>query len=125
MVARKFSSRFSFQFGGGYSHRNIVLDFDENDLFFVNAAARIQLTKVMGLILEGSFPFSELRTAENGYYPPLGVGFEFTTGGGHVFQINLTNATGLMETDYIPYTTSNWSEGQFRLGFTISRLFKI
>jgi hypothetical protein len=30
-----------------------------------------------------------------------------------------------METDYIPYTTSSWSEGEFRLGFTISRLFNL
>jgi len=69
-------------------------------------------------------PFSDIRNADNGYFPPLGFGLEFDTGG-HVFQINVTNSTGLMETDYIPYTRSSWGEGQFRLGFTISRLFNL
>ena len=54
----------------------------------------------------------------------IGIGFEFETSG-HVFQVNLTNATALMETDFIPYTTSDWGEGEFRLGFTISRWFNL
>ena len=125
LISRKFSNLFSMQFGGGISHRNIVLDTDQNDFAFVNAAARLQITKALGLILEGTFPFSDLRKAENGYYPALGIGIEIETGGGHVYQINFTNATGIAEADYIPYTTADWSEGQFRLGFTIARLFKI
>lgn len=125
LIGRKFSERFSLQFGAGISHRNIVLDNDQNDFAFINAAARLQLAKWLGLIAEGTFTFSDLRTADNGYYPALGVGFEIETGGGHVYQINLTNATGIAETDFIPYTTSNWSDGEFRLGFTIARLFKI
>lgn len=125
LVGRKFSNRFSFQFGGGLSHRNIVLDDDQNDIPFVNAAARIQLSKAFGLVMDGTFPFSDIRTSENGYYPALGVGIEIETGGGHVYQIGVTNATGIAETDYIPYTTSSWSDGEFRIGFTIARLFKI
>ena len=70
-------------------------------------------------------PFSELRTTQEGFYNPIGVGFEWETGGGHVFQINFTNATGIMETDYLPYTQSNWGDGEYRLGFTISRGFKL
>jgi hypothetical protein len=45
--------------------------------------------------------------------------------GGHVFQLNFTNATGIFETDYIPYTISNWGDGEFRMGFTISRWFNL
>jgi len=124
IVSRKFSDRFSFQVSPGYTHRNIVDIGDENGIFSVGFATRIQLTKVMGLIADLTLPFSDLRTTDNGYYAPLGFGLEFDTGG-HVFQINLTNSTGLMETDYIPYTRSGWGEGQFRLGFTISRIFNL
>jgi len=60
-----------------------------------------------------------------GYFPPLGIGLEWETGGGHVFQLNLTNASGISQTDYIPYTQSSWLEGGYRLGFTIGRQFKI
>lgn len=125
MLARKFSPGFSLQIHGGWTYRNLVYEDDLNDLVSAGVSARIQITRVMGLILDGTYPFSGLRTAENDYYPALGVGFEFETGGGHVFQINLTNATGMSETDFVPYTRSNWSQGEFRLGFTISRIFNL
>lgn len=125
IMARQFSERFSFQISGGWTYRNIVPSNDQNDLVSIGAASRLQLTKSIGIIVDANFPLSGLRTTENGYYPAVGVGFEWETGGGHVFQLNLTNATGIAETDYIPYTQSNWSDGQYRLGFTISRLFTL
>jgi len=124
IVARKFSDRFSLQVAPGYTHRNIVDLSDDNGIFTIGLATRVQLTKVMGFIADLTLPFSDIRNGDNGYYAPLGFGLEFDTGG-HVFQINLTNSTGLMETDYIPYTRSSWGEGQFRLGFTISRIFNL
>lgn len=124
IISRKFSDRFSIQVSPGYTHRNIVDIEDNNGILSLGLATRIQLTKVMGFIADLTMPFSDTRTSSNGYYMPLGFGLEFDTGG-HVFQINVTNATGLMETDYIPYTRTSWGEGQFRLGFTISRLFNL
>ena len=124
LFARKFSEGFSLQISPGYVYRNLVLDNDENGLFNLGFAARLQITKVFGVIVDTTIPFSELRTSEEGFYIPLGFGLEIDTGG-HVFQINLTNATGLAPTDYIPNTRSNWLDGEFRLGFTISRLFNL
>lgn len=124
-AARKFGERFSLQANAAWTYRNIVSDNDLNDLVSAGAAMRIQVTRAFGLIFDATVPFSALRTSENGYYPAFGVGFEFDTYGGHVFQINLTNTTGIEETDYIPYTRSNWGEGEFRLGFTVSRLFSL
>ncbi len=124
LLGRKLSEHFSLQFGIGYLHRNLVPFNDENSLISASVATRIQLTKVFGIIADFTLPFSDLRTTSNGYYPPVGIGLEIETGG-HVFQVNFTNATGIMETDYIPYTTSNWGDGEFRLGFTISRLFNL
>jgi hypothetical protein len=124
LIARRFSERFSMQVSPGYIHRNYVPQNDENGLFSLGVAARFQLTKVFGLIADTTIPFSSLRTTDRGYYLPLGFGLEVDTGG-HVFQLNLTNTTGLEATDYIPNTRSNWADGQFRLGFTISRLFNL
>ena len=124
LVARKFSDHFSLQIIPSYTHRNLVSFNDDNGLWSLGAATRVQITKVIGLVADATFPFSDLRTAENGYYPAIGIGLEFDTGG-HVFQVNLTNARGITETDYIPYTRSDWGEGQFRLGFTISRTFNL
>ncbi len=125
-IARKFSPRFSAQFNAQWTYRNVVLQGDDNGLVSLGGAFRAQVTKSMALVGDFTFPvLSDLRTTENDFYPAIGIGFEFDTSGGHVFQLNLTNSEGLVETDYIPYTRSNWADGEFRLGFTISRLFNL
>ena len=122
LLARKFSDRFSLQLSAGLTHRNRVAFNEENDIFSIGLATRIQLNRVFGLIIDATYPISDRYSWDRGYYFPLGIGFEIGTGG-HVFQINFTNSNGIVETDYIPYSSSNWEEGEFRLGFTISRLF--
>ncbi|MEL7123193.1 MAG: DUF5777 family beta-barrel protein [Bacteroidota bacterium] len=123
MFGRKFSDGFSLQLNTGYTFRNLVPTDDENGIFSIGGATRLQINKVFGIIADATFPLSESRSG-NGYHPALGIGLEIETGG-HVFQVNFTNATAIMETDFIPYTTSDWSEGQFRLGFTVSRMFNL
>ena len=124
LIARKFGERFSFQVMPSYTHRNIVPSEDTNGIFAVGAAARIQLNKVFGIIADLTLPVTGDRPAGESFYAPLGIGLEIETGG-HIFQINFTNAQGIVENDYIPYTQSDWGNGEFRLGFTISRLFNL
>lgn len=131
MVARRFGDRFSFQLIPSFTHRNLVKFEDVNDVFSLGAATRLQLTKVMALVADFTLPvnglqspFSDARPDDFEYYPAFGIGMEWDTGG-HVFQFNLTNAEGIMETDYIPNTTTNWFDGEFRIGFTISRMFNL
>lgn len=124
ILARKFSDAFSLQLSPGYTHRNLVPFEDGNGLFSLSAGARVQVTRTLGLLADVAMPLADSRGADTGYHPAVGVGFEFETSG-HVFQLNFTNATALMETDFIPYTTSAWGDGQFRMGFTISRWFNL
>jgi len=125
-LARKFSDAFSFQLGTSWTYRNVVDVGDTNDIVAINAGARIQVTKAFGLIFDATIPLltSERMTTVE-YTAPIGIGFEFDTSGGHVFQINVTNSRGISETDFIPYTSSRWEDGSYRLGFTISRLFSL
>ena len=126
LFGRRFSSRVSLQASLGYTYRDLVYTYDQNDIVSAGFAGRIRFTKATSLIFDGTIPLLvSARELPQTYYFPLGVGFEFETGGGHVFQINLTNARGLAETDYIPYTYSDWSKGEFRLGFTIGRRFTV
>ena len=125
-IARKFSPGFSAQFNAQWTYRNIVLEGDDNGLASIGGGFRAQLTQSIAVLTDVTFPlFSDLRTTENGFYPSVGIGFEFDTRGGHVFQLNLTNSQGSVETAYIPFTRSNWADGEFRIGFTISRLFNL
>jgi hypothetical protein len=127
--ARKFGNRLSVQLSAGYTHRNVVPSGEANGIVNAGLAARLQITKALGIIGDFTLPLNGNQSPfESGgnrsYYSPLGIGFEFETGG-HVFQVNLTNSKGIMPTDYIPYTVSNWLDGQYRFGFTISRIFNL
>jgi len=119
LIARKFSDKFSIQITPSYIHRNVVAFDEQNGTFSFGGALRYQLTKVLGLIVDTTVPLGDTDAKA-----ALGVGFEIDTGG-HVFQINFTNARGISETDYIPNNQATWGNGDVRLGFTISRIFNL
>jgi hypothetical protein len=77
----------------------------------------------MGFIIDYAHPFSTYRTSQNGFHDPLGFGIEIETGG-HVFTLNVTNARAVDEINYLSNTQSSFSKGQYRVGFTISRMFQ-
>jgi len=79
MVARKFSNYLSLQVSGAWTYRNIVPNGDKNDIVSAGLTSRIQMNKSLALILDGRFVFSELRTSENGFYAPIGIGLEWET----------------------------------------------
>ena len=73
IISRKFGDNFSLQLTGGVQHRNLV-DFDEeNTMIMAGASAKYQFSKVFGLIVDFSMPFSDTFTTENGFYPALGL----------------------------------------------------
>lgn len=123
-AARKFGDVFSLQLSPMFTWRNYVPRGEPNAIFSMNLCSRIQVSKMIGIILDVSIPFSSIHLNPELYQIPIGIGIEFETGG-HVFQFNLSNSAGIMATDYIPNTTGAWYKGQFRIGFTISRAFRL
>lgn len=123
-VARKFGDVFSLQLSPMLTWRNYVPRGEPNAIVSMNLCSRIQVSKVIGIIIDASIPFSSMHLNPEPYQIPIGIGIEFETGG-HVFQFNLSNSAGIMATDYIPNTTGAWYKGQFRIGFTISRSFRL
>lgn len=124
VAAKRFARWLSGSLGLNYVHRNYVGLNAETDLFGVTVGGRIQVSRSISIIAEATYPISVNLSKDDNYYFPLGFGLEWETGGGHIFQINLINSKGMIETDYIPYSTSSWEDGGVRLGFTISRKFK-
>lgn len=124
VAAKRFNERLSGSVGLNYVHHNYVGLETESDLFAVTVGGRIQISRSFAFLAEATYPISVNKTPDNNYFFPLGFGFEWETGGGHIFQFNLLNSKGMIETDYIPYSTSDWGAGSFRLGFTISRKFR-
>ena len=125
ILARKFSPGFALQLAPSIVQDNQPMpNAPGNTESFVslNATARFRLTKHLGLIVDYAHPFSSYRSTANGFHDPLGFGLEMETGG-HVFTINVTNTRAVSEINYLSDTESTYSKGQYRVGFTISRMF--
>lgn len=125
-IARKFGERFALQISPIFVWRNLVKHGEKNGILSVNVATRIQLSKGVGILLDANLPIIGDYWGEtpSKLYFPLGIGFEFETAG-HIFQVNFSNSRGIVSTDYIGDDQSGWGAGQFRLGFTISRIVQI
>ena len=133
IIATRINKHISLEIVPTYSHRNHVLEtvninnntFDENDIQAIGMGGRYMFNKTIGIVLDYYYIISKYRTDNpTPYYNALSAGIEINTGG-HVFEINLSNASGLVGNNFIPYTTNTWLKGGFKLGFTISRNFNI
>jgi hypothetical protein len=130
ILSRKFGNILSLAVLPTYIHRNRVVHMDVNDMFAVGVGGRLRFSKRLALVVDYFLPFREQASKDYfegrgvKFYNPLGVGLEIETGG-HVFSVNFTNSTAILENQFIPETTSTWLEGQFRWGFNISRRFSL
>lgn len=133
IIARKFGN-ISLQLSPSFVHRNRTILGDDKSIFALGGAARIPISKKFAFIVDYFHVFHSQSAKDFfkkpgstvhpvlKFYDPLGVGFEILTAG-HVFHVNFTNATEILENRFIPRTVTSWSKGQFRWGFTISRTF--
>ncbi len=134
IIARKFGSRLSVELVPTYQHRNYVLAminsnngaYETNDLYAMATGFRFKITNRVLIVADYFYTFSKYRdhNSANPFYNPLAVGVEIETGG-HVFHLNFTNASGLIENNLLPKTTDSWLKGGFKFGFNISRVFNV
>jgi len=132
IIASRITKSLSLEIVPTLSHRNHVLEtpnpnniYDENDIPAIGMGGRYMFNKVIGIVADYYYIISSYRNNNpTPYYNALSCGIELNTGG-HVFEINLSNATGLVGNNFIPNTTDTWLKGGFKLGFTISRAFNL
>ena len=122
-AARRFGDRVSIAFMPTLVHQNYVASNNQNDVFAIGAAARVKLTSRFALITEyyHTFAAAGLRPTSE-FKRSLAFALEWYTFG-HTFTINVTNAAGIGETQFVNNTYSDWLKGQFRLGFCVARKF--
>lgn len=122
LAGRKFSSRFSFQLSPIVIHSNMAVSSTEDKtIFALGGGGRLKFSKRMALTFDYHHPFGKLDSI---YTSPLSVGVDIETGG-HVFQLQFSNATGMNERAYITQTTGKFFKGDIRFGFNLSRMFKL
>jgi hypothetical protein len=126
MLARKFSDHLTIQLSPMVIHYNLVTNLnDKNNMYAVGFSGRYKVSRSISLTGE-YIPRINKYTGnqKNLYYNSASIGIDIETGG-HVFQVFVSNSTGMNEVQFVPYTTSSWQKGQVRLGFNISRVFGI
>jgi hypothetical protein len=123
IVARKFGEFGSLAIMPTYTHRNYVAFSDQNGLFSVGVGGRIGFLKKFGVVAEYYYNFNQQDLRQE-FNNSLSFAFEWVTFG-HVFSIYAANAGGFGEQQFIPYTTGKWLEGQYRIGFAITRKFEL
>ena len=123
LIARKVSPALSVQLMPTLIHRNYVATpAEQNDVYALGGALRQKLTKRTALTADYYYllPGYTARHFRNA----LGVGFDIETGG-HVFQLHVTNARGMVEKFFVPETTGNFFNGDLYFGFTVARNFTV
>jgi hypothetical protein len=130
ILARKMG-KVSLQLNPVFFTRGHAISYDQKNMFALGGAIRLPLGGRVNLVVDYFHPFRKeavedsFRVNDNiKFYNPLGVGVEVITGG-HIFHLNFTNATEILENRFLPRTTTSWGKGQFRWGFTIARTFSL
>lgn len=123
IIARKFSSGFSMQLMPTLVHYNIVPTSDmQNDFISIGSGARLKISNRVSI--NGEYYYQLPGNKMPGTYNSFSVGVDIETGG-HVFQMHLTNSTGMTPRSYITETTGNWGDGGIHFGFNVNRAFTI
>ncbi len=131
MLAKKIG-QVSLQLSPTYLGRGYAVSYDQQHLFALGAAIKLPLVPGKLNLVTDYFLIFRNQESKDAYatnnnikfYNPLGIGFEYQTAG-HMFRMNFTNATEILENRFIPRTITSWGKGQFRWGFTVSRAFTL
>lgn len=121
ILAKKFNDYFSLQITPTVVHYNLVATSNlPNDFKSLGISFRQRISKRINFTTEYYYRLDKMQ----GYYDPLSIGFDIETGG-HVFQLHATNSTGMTERTFINETSGDWSKGDIRFGFNITRAFTL
>jgi hypothetical protein len=121
IIARKFNDYFSMQITPTIVHYNLVEKSSlPNDFKSVGISMRQRISKRVNITGEYFYRIDKL----DGFYDPLTFGLDIETGG-HIFQLHVTNATGMTERTFINETTGSWSNKELRFGFNLVRAFTL
>ncbi len=122
LIGRKFNSNFSFQIMPTVIQRNLVQNNDDaNLLIAVGLGGRYKLTQRLAINAEY---YPQVSDFSDDFNNSFAIGVDIETGG-HVFQLQLTNAVQMNEQGFIGETTDDFFSGDIHYGFNISRVFDL
>ena len=117
IIAKRISKALSFQLAPSYSHYNVIDAPMSNDLFAVEFGGRVKVTSDMCILLYVNQPITSQEIAPKSGFS---TGVEFSTVG-HTFQIFISNYRGIVNQQSNMFNQNDFFEGDFAIGFNISR----
>ena len=122
LIARKFSSKVSFQLSPTIIQRNLVPTTDDDNLLIsVGLGGRYKLSNRIAIVTEY---YPQLSNKSAVFEDSFAIGVDIETGG-HVFQLHFTNAVQMNERGFIGETTDSFWDGDIHYGFNITRVFDL
>ena len=122
LIARKMSPKVSLQVMPTLVHKNLILEEEtNNDAFAIGMGGRVKISRRVALVVEYYY---QLQKIVDSTFNPIAIGFDIETGG-HVFQLQFTNARAMVPKGFITETTEDFFDGGVHFGFNISRTFQV
>ena len=122
LIARKLNDRISLQLAPTFIQRNLVPTVeDDNLLIALGIGSRYKVSNRVAIVMEY---YPQLTNYSSQFQNSFAVGVDIETGG-HVFQLQLTNAVQMNERGFIGETTDQYLDGGIHFGFNISRVFDL
>ncbi|MFT7605687.1 MAG: hypothetical protein ACI8VT_003284 [Saprospiraceae bacterium] len=132
MVARKITKSLSFQVSANLSHRNFpefyvnkeqgITSRMDNDHISMSILGRYKITDALGFIINYDQPLSSHAVEEVEPEPNLSFGIEMTSSA-HAFQIFAGNYQSIIPQLNNTKNKNKMGDGEFAIGFNITRLF--
>ncbi len=120
IIAKRFSPNVSLQIAPSVSHYNLVDgDTMKNDMVAVSFGGRFKVSPQTSILLDYSQPITKFESDPK---PGVSIGAEFATSA-HAFQIFLTNYNGLVSQKNYMYNQNDFFNGDFLIGFNITRIY--
>lgn len=121
IISRRINSNLSLQIAPSISHFNLVTPGQENDMIAIGFGGRYKISPQTAIIFDATRPITKF---DDGFQPNSGasIGMEFATSA-HAFQIYFTNYKNILNQRDIFNNRNYWKDGDFMLGFTITRRY--
>ncbi len=125
IISRRFNSKLSLQGSASVSHYNLVPQRMRNDVVAMSLGGRYKISSQTSILVDYTQPFvHHLDGVELDMDPEPGfsVGVEFRTSS-HAFQLFLSSYQGIVPQKNIMFNQNNFFDGDFLIGFNITRLY--
>lgn len=133
LVSRKFNDWLTLGVNASFTHYNSIsadtvgVRGMDHDKIGIGVLGRIKFSPQSAIVFHYSIPLNiksmaENRTVTNISNSNFGIGYQVATAT-HAFEVFISASNGIIPQDTYMMNTNDWTNGEFRVGFNITRLW--